>query len=74
VSENEHSNMITLNGEIVSIYEKEGTRFAKVHFEHGFVDITLNENKDVYLGDKVSINSDLKIKKITPNSIEDNSS
>ncbi len=73
VSENKHSNRITLTGEIVSIYEKERNRFAKIHYEHGFVDVKLQEYKDVYLGDKVIIDSDLTIKKITPKSTEGNS-
>jgi hypothetical protein len=65
--------MISLSGEIVGIYEKEGNRFAKIHYDHGFVDVTLQENKDdVYLGDKVIIDSDLKIKKITQKSVDSN--
>lgn len=73
MSENNHSNIISLTGEIVGIYEKEGNRFVKVHYDHGFVDVALQEDKDVYLGDKVIIDSDLKIKKITPKSVEGNS-
>ncbi len=73
MSENNHSNIISLTGEIVGIYDKEGNRFVKVHYDHGFVDVALQEDKDVYLGDKVIIDSDLTIKKITPKSVEGNS-
>ena len=72
MSENKHSNMISLTGEIVSIYEKEGNRFAKVHYENGFVDVTIQYDKDIYLGDKVLIDSSLTIKKITHKSKEEN--
>jgi hypothetical protein len=65
--------MISLSGEIVGIYEKEGNRFAKIHYDHGFVDVTLQEDKDdVYLGDKVIIDSDMTINKITHKSEESN--
>ena len=71
MSENKHINMISLTGEIVSIYEKEGNRFAKVHFENGFVDITLQEEKELYLGDKVIIDSNLTISTISHKSEEE---
>jgi len=73
VSENNHSNIISLTGEIIGIYDKKGNRFVKVHYDHGFVDVALQEDKDVYLGDKVIIDSDLTIKKITSKSVEGNS-
>jgi hypothetical protein len=72
VSENKYTNMISLTGEIVSIYEKEGNRFAKVHFKNGFVDVTLQEEKELYLGDKVIIDSNLTITRVTHKSEEEN--
>jgi len=73
VSENNYSNIISLKGEIVSIYERNGNRIAKVHFENGFVDVTLQEEKELYLGDKVIIDSNLTITKISNKSEEENS-
>ena len=72
MSENNHSNFISLYGEIVSIYEKAGKRIAKVHYENGFVDITLQTDKSLYLGDRVIIDSDMTIKKINNKSEQEN--
>ena len=73
VVEENHSNIIGLRGEIVGIYEKEEKRFAKILYEEGFVDISLNDIQDVYLGDKVIVHSDLTIKKIDPQTEENRS-
>lgn len=64
--EKDYSNIINLTGEIVSIYEKEGKRLVKLKYNQGFVDVSFQDIKNVYLGDKVIIDSNLTIKKISP--------
>jgi len=70
MTELNHSNIISLVGEIVGVYENQGERFAKIRYDPGYVDIALQEVQDVYLGDKVIVDSDLKIKKISPQTEE----
>lgn len=61
-----HSNSISLKGEIVGIYDWEGKRFIKLRYDKGFVDISVKEETEVYLGDKVLIDTYLDIIKISP--------
>jgi len=65
VSEVNGSNMLSLLGEIVSIYEKDGIQYAKIHYDPGFVDIVFHEMQDVFLNDKVVINSRLNVESIS---------
>jgi hypothetical protein len=65
VSEVNGSNMLSLLGEIVSIYEKDGIQYAKIHYDPGFVDIVFQEMQDVFLNDKVLINSRLNVESIS---------
>ena len=71
MSDHNDSNIISLLGEIVSIYEKDGIQYAKIHFDPGFVDIVFQEVQDVFLNDRVIINSKLDVKSISPH-ISDN--
>ena len=71
MSENNHSNIISLLGEIVSIYEKDGIQYAKIHYDPGFVDIIFQEMQDVFLNDRVVISSRLKIENISTK-VDDN--
>jgi len=64
VSENNYSNTIILLGEIVSIYEKDGIQYAKIHYDPGFVDIVFQEMQDVFLNDRVAVNSKLEVKEV----------
>lgn len=65
MSENNYSNIISLLGEIVSIYEKDGIQYAKIHYDPGFVDIIFQEMQDVFLNDRVIISSRLEIENIS---------
>ena len=65
MTELNRSNYIRLVGEIIGIYENQGERFVKLRYDPGYVDISLQEIQDVYLGDKVTVDSDLTIKKIS---------
>lgn len=62
--ENDQPNNVSLFGEVVSIYEQDGKSFAKIHYDPGYVDVTLPEPNEIFLGDKVVIDSNLQIKKI----------
>ena len=66
VSDLKSSNTICLLGEIVSIYEKDGIQYAKVHYDPGFVDVVLKEMQDVFLNDRVVVNSKLDVESISP--------
>jgi len=71
VSDLNDSNTISLLGEIVSIYEKDGIQYAKIHYDPGFVDVMFQEMQDVFLNDWVIINSKLDVESISPQ-ISDN--
>lgn len=60
------SNIISLLGEIVSIYEKDGIQYVKIHYDSGFVDVVFQELQDVFLNDRVVVNSKLDVQSISP--------
>ena len=66
MSDQNKSNTISLFGEIVSIYEKDGIQYAKIHYDPGFVDVVFKEVQDAFLNDRVVINSRLDVESITP--------
>jgi hypothetical protein len=66
VSDLNNSNIISLLGEIVSIYEKDGIQYAKIHYDSGFVDVIFQELQDVFLNDRVVVNSKLDVQSISP--------
>lgn len=61
---NDQPNKISFFGEVVSIYEQDGKSFAKIHYDPGYVDVTLQGSHEIFLGDKVVVDSNLQIKKI----------
>jgi hypothetical protein len=62
---NNDSNTIILLGEIVSIYEKDGIQYAKIHYDPGFVDIVFQEMQDIFLNDRVAVNSKLEVQDVS---------
>ena len=62
---------LSLSGEVVEIYEKDGFKLAKIRFLPGFVEIPIDDLRDAHLNDKIIINSSIKIVSIT-HSLEDN--
>ena len=62
---------LSLSGEVVEIYEKDGFKLAKIRYNPGFVEIPINDLRDAHLNDKIIINSSIKIESITHN-LEDN--
>ena len=65
MSDQNDSNNISLLGEIVSIYEKDGIQYAKIHYDPGYVDLIFQEMQDVFLNDRVIINSRLDVESIS---------
>jgi hypothetical protein len=62
---------LSLSGEVVEIYEKDGFKLAKIRYNIGFIEIPINDLRDAHLNDKIIINSSIKIESIT-HSLEDN--
>ena len=58
---------LSLTGEVVEIYEKDGKRVAKIRFNPGFVEVPIDELRDTHLNDKITINSKIKIERILHN-------
>ena len=66
MAENNQFNIINLKGEIVGIYDREGKRFIKLRYEKGFVDVSIQNGTEVYLGDKVTVDSSMEIIQMSP--------
>ena len=62
---------LSLSGEVVEIYERDGFKLAKIRYNIGFIEIPINDLQDAHLNDKIIINSSIKIKSIT-HSLENN--
>jgi len=62
---------LSLSGEVVEIYEKDGFKLAKIRYNIGFIEIPINDLQDAHLNDKIIINSSIKIESIT-HILEDN--
>jgi hypothetical protein len=58
---------LSLTGEVVEIYEKDGKRVAKIRFNPGFVEVPIDDLHDTHLNDKITINSKIKIERILHN-------
>ena len=63
--DNNDSNTLILLGEIVSIYEKDGIQYAKIHYDPGFVDIIFQEIQDVFLNDRVIVHSKFDVQNVS---------
>ena len=62
--DNNPSNKISLYGEVVGFYEKDRNHFIILFYNSRFFDIALKDVRDIYLGDKIIVHSDLTIEKI----------
>ncbi len=52
---------ISLEGEIVETFEKDGQVFAKIHFNDCYINLPINEMPDAHLEDRVVMTAQLKI-------------
>jgi len=57
---------ILLDGEIVEIIEEGGNQKAKILTNPQYIEVILETHNDIHLGEKVTIESEVTIKKITP--------
>jgi hypothetical protein len=58
---------INLSGNVIEIYQCESHFCAKVLFQPDYLEINIDKNKDLHLGDRVEIDALLEVKKIEPN-------
>jgi hypothetical protein len=56
---------VSLSGEIVEIFDSEGKKALKIHVESHFLDVVLQNNEELYLGDTVKIDEEITIKKVS---------
>ena len=61
------TNLCNLTGEIIEIYEKDKTRFAKIKYDPGFIEVCIDKITDAHLNDKLIISSNIHIKNIFQN-------
>lgn len=73
MSNHNEANTICLLGEIVSIYEKDGIQYAKIHYDPGYVDLIFQEVQDVFLNDRVVVHSSFEVESISTNIENDHS-
>ncbi len=57
---------IQIIGEVVEIFDEQGKRAVKIHVEPHFVDVLLQNGDEVYLGDKVVIDAEIAVNKVSP--------
>lgn len=58
---------LSISGEVVEIYEKDRSKFAKICFNAGFIEIPIDDLHDAHLSDKIIINSSINIERIIHN-------
>lgn len=57
---------IVLNGEVVEIIDEAGNQKAKILTAPQYLEVVLEENSDIHLGEKVIVDSEIRIKRIAP--------
>lgn len=58
------STNLTLHCEIIETFENEGKTIAKIKFEPGLLELTIDPTKEYHLGDIVDVNGRLQVEKI----------
>ncbi len=58
---------ITLNCEIIEIFENEGKSIAKIKFNPGIMKLVIDPAKQYHLGDEVCLTGRIKIESILQN-------
>lgn len=56
---------VNVAGEIVEIFDSEGQKTIKIHVDPHFLDVALQNKDDIYLGDKVSLDVEITVKKVS---------
>jgi len=57
---------IILNGEVVEIIDEAGNQKAKILTSPQYLEVVLEENNDIHLGEKVIIETEITIRRIAP--------
>jgi len=57
---------IVLNGEVVEIIDEAGDQKAKILIAPQYLEVVLETNNDIHLGEKVILDIEVIIKKIMP--------
>ncbi|MCK9211613.1 MAG: hypothetical protein M0P61_12315 [Ignavibacteriaceae bacterium] len=57
---------IVLNGEVVEIIDEAGNQKAKILISPQYLEVVLEANNDIHLGEKVILDIEVIIKKIMP--------
>jgi len=57
---------IILNGEVVEIIVEAGNQKAKILTSPQYLEVVLEENNEIHLGEKVILDSEITIKRIAP--------
>ncbi len=57
---------IVLNGEVVEIIDEAGNQKAKILIAPQYLEVVLETNNDIHLGEKVILDIEVIIKKIMP--------
>lgn len=57
---------IVLNGEVVEIIDDAGNQKAKILITPQYLEVVLEANNDIHLGEKVILDIEVIIKKIMP--------
>ena len=65
MQENITSQPFSFDGEIIEIFEKSGKKFAKILFKCVPIEVSMERILDAHLGDKVTVNAKLLIKKVS---------
>jgi len=55
---------LTLSGNILEIYDCEGQVCAKILFRPDYLEINIDELKDLHLGDQIEVEGSFKISRI----------
>jgi hypothetical protein len=56
--------MLTLQGEVIEICQKDNEKRAKIFFHPGFFEISIDKLPNVHLSDGLIINAEIKIEEI----------
>jgi len=57
---------IILNGKVVEIIDEAGNQKAKILTSPQYLEVVLEENNDIHLGEKVIIETEITIRRIAP--------
>ena len=72
MTENKDTCSCLITGEIIEIYERNKSKFAKIKSDPGYIDICIDKLSEAHLNDKVVIEGRMQIKSLSQDVEEDN--